>query len=143
LTDKELRDLLRRDLGTALKARDAEAVAALRTTIAAIDNAEAVDTTTIGVGSTEVPRRDLSMDDARAILHNHIDDYVTEADATSHWDNNTRRSDYADKPTRYASIARDCLQPVTVQDTLTRHHDRGTLSVAQTAGLRRCLRGSP
>jgi uncharacterized protein len=80
LTDKELRDLLRRDLGTALKARDAEAVAALRTTIAAIDNAEAVDTTTIGVGSTEVPRRDLSMDDARAILHNHIDDYVTEAD---------------------------------------------------------------
>jgi hypothetical protein len=45
----------------------------MRTTIAAIGNAEAVDTTTTGVGSTEVPRRDQSMDDARAILHNHID----------------------------------------------------------------------
>lgn len=76
----DLRTLLRRDLGTALKARDAEAAAALRTAIAAIDNAEAVDPTTMSVGSTEVPRRDLSMADVRAILHNHIDDYVTEAD---------------------------------------------------------------
>jgi uncharacterized protein len=75
-----LRALLRRDLGTALKARHAESVAALRTTIAAIDNAEAVDPATVGVGSTEVPRRDLSMADTRAIVHNHIDDYVTEAD---------------------------------------------------------------
>ena len=57
-----------------------EAVAALRTTIAVIDNAEAVDPTTVGVGSTEVPRRDLSIADVRAVLHDHIDDYVTEAD---------------------------------------------------------------
>jgi hypothetical protein len=36
--------MLRRDLTTALKAPDAEAPAALRTAIAAIDNAEAIAT---------------------------------------------------------------------------------------------------
>ena len=75
-----LRAVLRRDLGIALKTRRAEAVAALRTTIAVIDNAEAVDPTTVGVGSTEVPRRDLSIADVRAVVADHIDDYVTEAD---------------------------------------------------------------
>jgi uncharacterized protein len=75
-----LRALLRRDLGAALKARRAEAVAALRTTIAAIDDAEAVDPITVGIGVTEVARRDLSIADVRAVLHNHFDDYVTEAD---------------------------------------------------------------
>ncbi len=75
-----LRALLRRDLGVALKTRRAEAAAALRTTIAAIDNAEAVDPATVEDGSTEVARRDLSMADVRAVLHNHIDDYVTEAE---------------------------------------------------------------
>jgi uncharacterized protein YqeY len=75
-----LRTLLRRDLGVALKTRHAEAVAALRTTIAAIDNAEAVDPTTVDAGSTEVARRDLSIADVRAVLHEHVDDYVTEAD---------------------------------------------------------------
>jgi uncharacterized protein YqeY len=76
---QELRALLRRDLGAALKERRAEAVAALRTTIAAIDDAEAVDPITVGIGATEVSRRDLSMADARAVLRNHIDDYVMEA----------------------------------------------------------------
>lgn len=39
---QEIRAGLRRGLTAALKARDADAVAALRTAIAAIDNAEAV-----------------------------------------------------------------------------------------------------
>lgn len=37
-----LRDALRRDLASAMKAREPDAVSALRTVIAAIDNAEAV-----------------------------------------------------------------------------------------------------
>ncbi|WP_036438547.1 hypothetical protein [Mycobacterium sp. URHB0044] len=75
-----LRALLRRDLGVALKTRHAEAVAALRTTIAAIDNAEAVDPATVDADSTEVARRELSIADVRAVLHDHVDDYVAEAD---------------------------------------------------------------
>jgi uncharacterized protein YqeY len=76
----ELRAQLRRDLGVALKTRRAEAVAALRTTIAAIDNAEAVDPTTVDVGATEVARRELSIADVRAVVADHVEDYVTEAE---------------------------------------------------------------
>ena len=39
---RALRDALRRDLASAMKAREPDAVSALRTAIAAIDNAEAV-----------------------------------------------------------------------------------------------------
>ena len=73
-----LRDAMRADLSTAMKARAAETVAALRAGLAAIDNAEAVDIpdrtgalippgpesviagATTGLGSSEVSRRDLS-----------------------------------------------------------------------------------
>ena len=41
--EDDLRDRLRRALPVALKAQDRPAVAALRSTLAAIDNAEAVD----------------------------------------------------------------------------------------------------
>lgn len=90
-----LRARLRTDLVTAMKARRAEAVTALRTAIAVIDNAEAVDAptqaaahaasehvagTTTGVGSTEAERRVLSVDDVRALLKAQIDDRTTEAD---------------------------------------------------------------
>lgn len=44
--EESVRDRLRRALPAALKARDRLAVAALRSTLAAIDNAEAVDATT-------------------------------------------------------------------------------------------------
>jgi hypothetical protein len=65
---QELRAALRRDLASALKARQTEAVAAQRTAIAT------------GVGSTEVPRRNLSIADLYAILHNQANDYTKEAD---------------------------------------------------------------
>ena len=68
-----IRDRLRAALRTAMKARDTLAVDAIRTALAAIDNAEAVeiaDTTAFsvsriagsvaGVASTEVPRRSLT-----------------------------------------------------------------------------------
>ena len=89
-----LRAALRRDLASAMKAREAEAVSALRTAIAAIDNAEAVPSqdasqpTTIGhfagaqagVGATEAARRKLSGDEVRAILADQIAGYQREAD---------------------------------------------------------------
>ena len=67
-----LRERLRAALPAALKARDRVAVAALRSTLAAIDNAEAVDRAPdvdrnlgierlpVGVGAAEVPRRVLT-----------------------------------------------------------------------------------
>jgi hypothetical protein len=55
-------------------------VSALRTAIAAIDDAEAVDPAAYAVGTTEVARRSLSTDDVRAVLRAHIDGFLTEAD---------------------------------------------------------------
>ncbi len=64
-----------------MKARDPVVVAVLRTTLAAIDNAEAVQAgaapvtssshiagASAGVGSSDVPRRALSADEIRAIV---------------------------------------------------------------------------
>ena len=89
-----LRAALRHGLVTALKARDTDALAALRTTIAAIDNAEAVpvpDTsrpaTSVhiagsrsGPGSTEAARRQLSASELRDILAGQITEHTREAD---------------------------------------------------------------
>jgi uncharacterized protein YqeY len=94
-TDAEtLRAALRRGLTTALKARESDAVAALRTAIAAIDNAEAVAGPDVsvpvtnariagartGVGSTEAVRRQLDGSQLRAILRDQIVEHTREAD---------------------------------------------------------------
>lgn len=84
---------MRADLGVAMKARNSRAISALRTAIAAIDNAESVDSTaataptsahiagaTIGLGTAEVPRRSLSPAQVHAILLAQIDDRSAEAD---------------------------------------------------------------
>lgn len=78
-----MRTELRRDLMSALKARDRVAVAALRSGLAAIENAEAtpVDATAlntvdnehvagavVGVGAGEGERRHLTEDDLQAII---------------------------------------------------------------------------
>jgi uncharacterized protein len=65
-----LRQRLREALPAAMKARDRVAVAALRSALAAIDNAEAVGGTPtkglaierspVGVGAAELPRRELT-----------------------------------------------------------------------------------
>ena len=90
------RAALRHGLVTALKARDTDALAALRTAIAAIDNAEAVpvpvpDTSRpatgvhiagsrSGPGSTEAARRQLSASELRDILAGQITEHTREAD---------------------------------------------------------------
>ena len=73
-----LRDRLRAALPAALKARDRTAVAALRSALAAIDNAEAVDASDVhagaieasapGPGAAERPRRELTESDIDDIV---------------------------------------------------------------------------
>ena len=89
-----LRTALRAGLTAALKARDADTVAALRTAIAAIDNAEAVparDTAPpatsahiagarSGPGSTEAARRQLTAGELHDILRDQITEHTREAD---------------------------------------------------------------
>jgi uncharacterized protein len=75
-----VRTHLRRALANALRAKNTEVVSALRTAIAAIDDAEAVDPAGYDAGETEVARRSLSTDDVRAVLRAHIDGFLTEAD---------------------------------------------------------------
>ena len=73
-----LRQRLRDALPAAMKARDRVAVAALRSALAAIDNAEAVDGTPtngmaierspVGVGAAELPRRELTAEQVEQIV---------------------------------------------------------------------------
>ena len=76
-----LREQMKTDLSAAMKARELEAVAALRSVLAAIDNAEAVpaDQSTGLVKPVlgqrnEVPRKALSVDDIRQIVQHEADE---------------------------------------------------------------------
>jgi uncharacterized protein YqeY len=90
-----LRSALRADLVTAMKARQSDAVAALRTTLAAFDNAEAVAApaspgtvvtsehfagSAAGLGATEAVRRVLSLDDMYGILRAQVAERNSEAE---------------------------------------------------------------
>ena len=81
----EWRNVLRAAMREAVRARRADAVAALRETLAAIDNAEAVDASAAppvehgviaggvaGLGAGEVPRRRLSAAEVTAIIEHEI-----------------------------------------------------------------------
>ena len=82
---------LRRALPPALKARDHAAVAALRSALAAIDNAQAVEAppaprsrgvvagAVIGLGAGDVPRRRLSESDIAAIVRAEVADRLVAA----------------------------------------------------------------
>lgn len=79
-----LRDRLRAALPAALKNRDRATAATLRATLAAIDNAEAVDVDTVragaieaspvGLGVAEAARRELTEADVAAIVQAEIDE---------------------------------------------------------------------
>ena len=89
---------LRADLLTARKARDTTATAALRSTLAAIANAEALPVAdsspaaegpiagaATGIGATEAVRRDLSEEDIRGIVSGERTERLTAAtDLASH-----------------------------------------------------------
>ncbi|WP_392543937.1 hypothetical protein [Oryzobacter telluris] len=85
-----MREQLSAALPTAMKARDRVAVAALRSALAAIANAEAVpvdsmpragavEAAAIGAGAADAPRRELTEDDVRAIVATEVDDRVSAA----------------------------------------------------------------
>ncbi len=79
-----LRQLLRDELSAAIKSRDEVAVSALRSTLGAVDNAEAVavpaehhaalpiELTPTGTGATEAPRRQLSDRDVADLVRAEI-----------------------------------------------------------------------
>ena len=90
-----VRSRMRRDLTAALKARDELAVAALRSAIAAIDNAEAVEIgemmargagsehiagATAGAGSSDVARRLLGEPEMTAIVRRQVEERRAAAD---------------------------------------------------------------
>jgi uncharacterized protein len=90
-----MRAQLRADLTSALKARDRVAIAALRSALSALENAEAVvvadagpivDGTehvagaSVGVGATEATRRELTAADVRAVLRDEVAQRITAAD---------------------------------------------------------------
>lgn len=80
MTETSLRQRLRAALPAAMKSRDRAATAALRATLAAIDNAEAVapadgvvrgqaiEQVALGVGATEVERRALTEPEVEEIV---------------------------------------------------------------------------
>jgi len=87
------RTRLQGDLKTAMKARDHVAISALRSTLAAIANGEALDVqhaptsgggpiagAVSGVGAGEAPRRELSSDDVAALIVTEIAERRTAAD---------------------------------------------------------------
>lgn len=90
-----VRNRLRLDLTAALKARDVVAVAALRSALAAVENAEAVEVAGVaepevgnehvagsmaGLGAAEVARRVLTSADVQAILNAHVDEQLSAAE---------------------------------------------------------------
>ena len=74
------------DLRQAMKDRDPSRVTVLRATLAALANAEAVDThggpisLTAAAGTTEVARRELTGEDVRAIIERERDELLAAAD---------------------------------------------------------------
>ena len=114
---------LRVGLTSALKSRDQAAVAALRSTLAAIANAEAVAPVTragtdavsanvagtvLGVGAADVPRRRLEKDEIVAVVEAEIAERETAAA-----DYAVRgRSERAASLRRGAGLLRDLLQDV-------------------------------
>lgn len=114
-----MRTDLRRDLTAAIKARDRVAVAALRSALAAIENAEAspVDTAklsavddqhiagaAVGLGAGEGERLHLSDDDLQTILETEMrerSDAASEYERTGHHDVAQRLRREADVLSRY------------------------------------------
>src|SRR5919198_2611954 len=83
MSNSTLRQRLRDALRTAMKSRDRSAVAALRTTLAAIDNAEAVESSAadrasaielspVGAGVADVARRTLTEAQVEQIVRGEV-----------------------------------------------------------------------
>jgi hypothetical protein len=134
-----LRAALRHGLTTALKARDTEALAALRTAVAAIDNAEAIATTdthrpvtsadiagaSSGVGSTEAVRQSLSGGELRDLVREQITEYAREPTATKRSASPTPRSGSA--------IGRASWRPISRQNKRSKSRSSRTVRGSHVA----------
>lgn len=116
-----MRAILRDDLKTALKDKDRVAIAALRSALAAIDNAEAVPLdqpaappvlenehvagAAVGLGAAEVERRHLTDADLRDIVAHEIRERTTSADEYDH----LGRADAADRLRAEAAVLERAL----------------------------------
>lgn len=81
---RPLRDEMQADLTAAMKAGDRTRVSVLRSTLAALANAEAVvapvqKSTPVAFGTTEVSRCELDDGDVRAVLSRELDELQTTA----------------------------------------------------------------
>lgn len=116
-----MRASLRAGLKTALKNRDRVATTALRSALAAIDNAEAVpvdqlSTATgtehvvgaaLGVGASEAQRGELTEADVRAIVENEVLERTTAADEYE----TLGRTEAAERLRAEADVLRQHLEP--------------------------------
>jgi uncharacterized protein YqeY len=117
-----VRTNLRDGLKAALKSRDRTAIAALRSALAAIDNAEAipvsqsVDTTignehvagaALGLGAAEAPRRNLTEADLRSIVENEIQERTA---AAAEYEG-LGRTEHAEQLRAEAAVLRRHLEP--------------------------------
>jgi uncharacterized protein len=106
-SDDDLRPLLRRHLGAAVRHRDRIAVAALREAIAALDNAEAIPRDgdleaeageyvaggVVGLGAAEAERRILDAETQRAIVRAEIETRLAAAITYDEHGQSARSSD--------------------------------------------------
>jgi len=117
-----MRTNLRDDLKAALKSRDRAAIMALRSALAAIDNAEAVPVgqapglaagnehvagAAVGLGASEAPRRDLTAADLRSIVENE----VRERDNAAEEYERLGRTEQAERLRAEAAVLRRHLDP--------------------------------
>jgi uncharacterized protein YqeY len=122
LESRPMRASLRDDLKAALKARDSVATAALRSALAAIDNAEAVPAghpldcatgnehvagSAAGLGTTEAARRHLTKADLRSIIENE----VRERSAAATEYEQLGRNDFAERHRAEAEVLSRYLRP--------------------------------
>ena len=109
-----MRDVLRRDLTAALKARDRNSIAALRSALAAIENAEAPSTDDlpaprpqIGPASTEASRLLLTEVQIHAIVQAEVDERTA---AAAHYER-IGQNDHAERLRAEADVIRRYLRP--------------------------------
>jgi uncharacterized protein YqeY len=74
-----VKDRLRADLLRAMKAKDETTLKVLRSALAAIANAEAIDPKSAPAGATEVERRLLTDADMRAVIQAELDEMAAAA----------------------------------------------------------------
>jgi len=111
-----LRDRMGAALTSSMKARDREAVAALRSALARVSNAEAVDVDSVpragaieqarvGAGAADAPRRELTEDDVRGI----VEAEVAEHDHAAQHFTDIGRPDVAARVAAQAEVLRELL----------------------------------